>query len=92
MTEDKNKKASKDCLCIYGFDDKTIDDLIKHKTTRKELIEIQIKKYYRIDSENNKNTLKEERREEVINWLKMEDNPWRLLDRIQKRWSEILSK
>ena len=44
MTEDKNKKASKDCLCLYGLDDITIDDLIKHKTTRKELIEIQIRK------------------------------------------------
>ena len=92
MTEDKIKKASKDCLCLYDLDDITIDDLIKHKTTRKELIEIQIKKYYRIDSENNKNTLKEERREEVMNWLKMEDNPWGLLDRIQRRWSEVLSK
>ena len=43
MKEGKNKKYYKDCFCIYGLDNATIGELKMHKTTRKELIEIQIK-------------------------------------------------
>ena len=46
------REKTKDCL--YGLDNLSIDDLLEKKTTRKELIRIQIKMYYRIDSSNKK--------------------------------------
>ena len=87
---DRNNTYYKDCLCINGLDSATIDDLIKHKTTIKELIDIQIKKFYRFDSNNNANVHNEERREEVMSWLKMEGDPQKLLNRVLKWWSEKL--
>ena len=91
MTEEINESTVRDCLCVYGLDSLTIDDLLEHKTTRKELIEIQIKKYYRIDRDKKKYVLKEERREEVLNGLKIEGDSERLLERIENWWSQIVS-
>ena len=40
MTEEINESTVRDCLCVYGLDSLSIDDLLEHKTKRKELIEI----------------------------------------------------
>ena len=58
MKDNKNNKYYKKYLYIYGLNNATIDDLIKHRTTKNKNSN---KEIYIIVSNNNANVLKEER-------------------------------
>ena len=72
--------------CLYGLDDFTVNWLLRKSITRKDIISTQIKKYFRYNNEKESYQLKRERKEEVINYLKIFPFDKELQNRIQKGW------
>ena len=65
----KNKSYKSACPCIYGIDEVTLIQLITEEISRREVIEIEARKWFKKSSDGEQFKLKYER-EEVINRLK----------------------
>ena len=57
------------CPCIYGADEETMEQLMEKSITRDHIIEIEVKKLFEPLNGTDEKIIKEERRDELFDYL-----------------------